>query len=322
MAALSVLSPISVRERYLGLLYGSLVADSLALAPHWFYEQAEISQRFGRIEGPLAPDENEYHRGKGSGEQTHYGDQTLVLMESLESCGGNFVVEDFARRWRQFWKEAKSYRDHATLDTLARLDQGHGLTKAGSESKELGGATRIAPLLLALRTEEPPTIIGAVRAQTALTHATPEVIDAAEFIARMVFLLVKGVTIANALEMAAALPYRTLKPDVYLRQARDVANLSTSEAVDELGQSCPLPKAFPSVLAILLRHGDDLETALVENVHAGGDSAARGLVLGILLGAAHGVRAVPERWIEPLQARPQIEKFLKTVGLGEVHAPA
>jgi len=38
-------------------------------------------------------------------------------------------------------------------------------------------------------------------------------------------------------------------------------------------------------------------------------------VLGTLLGAAHGRRAIPERWIEPLLARPQVETFLKTVGL-------
>jgi ADP-ribosylglycohydrolase len=77
-----------------------------------------------------------------------------------------------------------------------------------------------------------------------------------------------------------------------------------------------LEPALSSIFVILLQHGDDLETALIENVMAGGDSAARGLVLGMLLGAAHGRRAIPARWLESLDARPKAESFLKTVGLG------
>jgi len=315
MAALLVESPPSVRERYAGLLEGALAADSLTLPAHWNYDQDEIARLFGRITELQAAPAEGYHPGKGRGAQTHYGDQTLVLMESLEACGGNFVMDDFARRWRSFWDDSKSYRDHATKDTLAHLQEGRGLTRAGSDSTELGGAARIAPVLLALRNEDQPTIIAAVRAQTALTHAAPVVVDAAEFIARTVFLLMRGVTTASALHMAVSLPYKALAAERYLQQAEATRDLSTAEAVDELGQSCPMDKALPSVFAILLRHGDNLETALIENVMAGGDSAARGLVLGTLLGAAHGRRAIPERWIEPLLARPQVETFLKTVGL-------
>jgi ADP-ribosylglycohydrolase len=72
---------------------------------------------------------------------------------------------------------------------------------------------------------------------------------------------------------------------------------------------------LPAVFAILLRHGDDLETALIENVMAGGDSAARGVVLGTILGAAHGRRAVPARWLEGLQAREKIAEFLGEMGV-------
>lgn len=309
---------LSVRERYAGLLYGSLAADSLALGAHWVYDQPEIESRWGRITDLQAPHEESYHPGKRHGAQTHYGDQTLVLMESLDACGGNFVMEDFARRWRRFWNESNAYRDHATKETLAHLLAGRGLTQAGSDSRDLGGAARIAPLLVALRNEEQPTIIAAVRAQTALTHPAAEVVDAAEFIARAVFLLMRGVSIPSAVRMTAAVSYKALAAEHYLQKAEAVHDLSTTEAIEELGQSCPLEKSFPSVMAVLLRHGDNPEMALIENVMAGGDSAARGLVLGIILGAGHGHRAIPERWIEPLQARHAMETFLKTVGLGAV----
>jgi ADP-ribosylglycohydrolase len=308
---------LSNRERYAGMLEASLVADSLALAPHWIYDQGEITEQFGRIADLHAPPAGGYHAGKVLGAQTHYGDQELVLMESLEACAGNFVMEDFARRWRQFWGESSSYRDHATKDTLAHLEVGDGLTQAGSDSTELGGPGRIAPLLLALRQEETPTIIAAVRAQTAMTHASPLALDAAEFIARTVFLLLRGVSIASALRMTTTVAFRALPAADYLQKAESVAQLPTPEAVESLGQSCPLQKALPAAFAILLQHGDSLETALIENVMAGGDSAARGLVLGTLLGAAHGQRAIPQRWIEALQARSKIGSFLRIVGIGE-----
>ena len=315
MDALTVEPPLSVRERYAGLLHGALVADSLTLPAHWIYDQAEIERRFGRITELQDAPADGYHSGKQRGAQTHYGDQALVLMESLEACGGNLVMDDFARRWRSFWDQSKSYRDHATKETLAHLQEGRGLTRAGSDSTELGGASRIAPLLLALRNEDQPTIIAAVRAQTALTHATPVVLDAAEFITRTVFLLLKGVSTASALHMAAALPYRVLPAELWLRQVEDLHDLPTAEAVAKLGLSCAMEKALPAVFAILLRHGDNLETALIENVMAGGDSAARGLVLGTILGAAYGRRSVPERWIAALQAGARVEAYLKAVGL-------
>ena len=180
----------------------------------------------------------------------------------------------------------------------------------------MGGASRIAPLLLALRNDDPGAIIEAARAQTALTHNTPEVVDGAEFIARTVLSLIQGVSVESALRTATTLPLHSLQLQNYLKKAEEVRDLPTKEAVKQLGQSCPIEKALPSVFLILLKHGDDFETALIENVKAGGDSAARGKVLGIILGAAHGVRAIPERWIEHICARPQIEKFFKTVGLG------
>ena len=100
-------SPLSARSRHAGLLEASLVADSLALAPHWIYDQEEIREKFGHVSELEAPPLDGYHAGKARGAQTHYGDQTLVLMESLEACGGNFVMDDFARRWARILEGIK-----------------------------------------------------------------------------------------------------------------------------------------------------------------------------------------------------------------------
>ena len=308
-------APLSRRERYSGMLYGALIGDALALAAHWIYDPEEIARQWGKPTDFREPAPGSYHAGKLAGDQTHYGDQALVLMASLEDRGGNFVMEDFARRWREWAEASTAYHDHATKDTLAHLQEGLGLTRAGSDSTELGGAVRAVPVLAALREEDVPVILAAARAQTALTHA-PVVTEAAELLTQTVFLLMRGVSMRSALQGAVAFPYRTLPAENYLQRAVEKADLPVVQAVEELGASCDLAKALPSALAILWRHGDDLETALVQNVAAGGDSAARGMLLGALLGAAHGRRAFPARWIEALRARPQVESFLQTVGLG------
>ena len=48
-------SPISEEDRLAGIVYGSLVADSLALGAHWIYDQEEIRAQFGRVTDLLAP---------------------------------------------------------------------------------------------------------------------------------------------------------------------------------------------------------------------------------------------------------------------------
>jgi ADP-ribosylglycohydrolase len=314
-ATLAEAPPLSLRERHAGLLYGALIGDALALGAHWIYDAPEIARRFGEMTDYRAPDPNGYHPGKVAGDQTHYGDQLLVLMESLEDCGEAFVMEDFVRRWRSWAEESASYKDHATKETLAHLQEGRGLTQAASGSTELGGASRSAPLLVALRGEEQPVILGAMRAQTALTHA-PVVIEAAELLARSVFMLLRGVSLRGALQGGVGFAHRRLPAEEYLQRAIEKSTLPVVEAVGEFGASCDMAKALPSSLAILWRLGDDPEQALIQNVMAGGDSAARGMFIGALLGAAHGRRAFPERWIKGLRAGPKVESFFQAVGLG------
>jgi len=49
---------------------------------------------------------------------------------------------------------------------------------------------------------------------------------------------------------------------------------------------------------------------LVENVMAGGDSAARGLIVGMLLGAYLGMEAIPQEWLTDMKAYPLIVDLL------------
>lgn len=62
----------------------------------------------------------------------------------------------------------------------------------------------------------------------------------------------------------------------------------------------------------------DFEEGLVRAVNLGGDAATLGAVAGALLGARFGEQAIPERWLESLQMRSDLEKVAdKLCKMGE-----
>jgi len=62
--------------------------------------------------------------------------------------------------------------------------------------------------------------------------------------------------------------------------------------------------AIPAVLYLALKYHDAPEKALIVNTNLGGDNAARGAVLGALLGAENGLDGFPRRWIDGLKNPP------------------
>jgi len=300
----------NLSDKISGLLYGSLVDDALALGAHWIYDQDELLRDYGRVANFLDPRADSYHPTKKAGQQTHYGDQALRLLDSMARHGG-FERNAFARDWEAMWTGYGDYLDHATKDTLAHLQAGGSPAAPGSASDELGGAARIAPLLAWLAGSSVEKAIEDARTQTAFTHGAPLATDAAEFLTRVVFALLGGSPLARAISDAAHGNYTALDLPEMLTRVGETDSLSTLDAARTLGLACPAPQALPTLLMLLRRHGDNFETAAIENVMAGGDNAARGLALGMILGAAHGRSAIPARWLGGLQAAPVVERFVR-----------
>lgn len=95
-----------------------------------------------------------------------------------------------------------------------------------------------------------------------------------------------------------------------LRVALDSAGRDSRKTVKEFGLGCGISAALPGVIHLALTYPDDLAGALIENVMAGGDSAARGLALGMLLGAANGLAAVPPDWLRSMRAYNEVVELL------------
>jgi ADP-ribosylglycohydrolase len=266
-------------------LLGALIGDALALGPHWIYHQGDIQAKLGHVERYHAPMAT-YHAGKVAGDFTHYGDQTMVLLRSIATAGA-FDLGHFTASWRAFWADPKtiSYRDGATRAALAGLP---------SDSHDIAGVGRMAPLFL-LKWENDEALLAAVAAQTAFTHGSPEVLAAAEFFARVALAVSRGASIPEALLSAPAAAQRSA-----------ASGLSDSAAVEGHGLACSVSVAFPGISHLLLRHPDDPCAALIANVNAGGDSAARGMILGLVYGARFPDFAWPGEWLTEMNAYPEI----------------
>lgn len=80
-----------------------------------------------------------------------------------------------------------------------------------------------------------------------------------------------------------------------------------------MGKASPTEGALPAALYFSLRYEGSLEEALIANAGVGGDSAARGIVIGYLLGAVHGESAIPERWLAQLSVRERVQSLMKRI---------
>lgn len=282
-------------EQATAMVLASFAADSLALGAHWIYDTNEIDRRLGRVDNLTKPLPDSYHAGKERGEFTHYGDQTLVLLETVAQTG-EFSLTDFALAWKTLFTEYHGYIDKATATTLDNMNQRMPLDQCGSHSSELGGAARIAPLLYFYQNDR-QQLLETVRQQTALTHNNPATLAGAEFIAKTVWNVLQGESPLAAMEKGLDEGVADLDLDNRIRGGLDTIGKETRPVIKRFGQMCGIAAALPGVIHLVATYENDLKTALIENVMAGGDSAARGLVTGMILGAHLGRQAIPEEWL-------------------------
>jgi ADP-ribosylglycohydrolase len=80
-------------------------------------------------------------------------------------------------------------------------------------------------------------------------------------------------------------------------------NLSAMEACEIWHSGAYLLETVPSVLYILMRHGHDPEEALVRAVNDTKDNDTVASIVGAAIGALHGRKSLPSRWIEGLAGR-------------------
>lgn len=297
-----------MRERAEAMVLASFAADSHALGAHWIYDMDEIASRYGRVERLLPPPPDSLHAGRAKGSFTHYGDQTMVLLRHL-AAHHELDLASFSQEWREAMESYDGYVDAATKRTLEKLAGGVAPDEAGSDSSDLSGAARIAPIVYLYR-DDRDRLETAARSQAALTHNNELVIESAGFLARVLRRVLNGKTPIAA--MRTVLDEIGGSPiDRFIADGLASADIETLAATERFGRQSAVENALPLTVHLIAKYEGSLRGALVENVAAGGDSAARGMIVGMILGAFHGPDAIPDEWIVELRAYRDINALLE-----------
>ncbi len=328
-----------LRNRLRGMLLAGACGDALG-APIEFLSLEEIEQRHGPG-GPETYPQGSWPRG-------HITDDTQMTLFTAEGmlrsvvrgldrgmCNAAGVVHGAYLRWlytqgvkiprfeadprapdgwliQQTFLHEPRVPGNTCLSALhASMDEFR--EKADNDSKGCGSVMRTAPVAA---WDLSPYGFDAFEegcAYAALTHAHPTGILAAGFQSRVLALLLQGVPLGDA----------TGRATTTLRQQPDhEETLAAVEAAVALaGERDPSPAKVERLgagwiaeeaLAIALYAAlvaPDVRSGLRIAVTHSGDSDSTGAIAGNLLGAIHGVEAIPSDLLEVLEGREVIERM-------------
>ena len=304
---------LSLSSRLQGAIWGQFIGDAAALGTHWIYDLDEVKKKYPHgVKGFETPLKGHYHEGKVSGDQTHYGDVALLVLESIAACSGQFREKDFGMRFEGHFTSplCKSYRDHSTRETLEHLQQAPGNYQNGADDNQLATVTRLAPVVVACIDQDFAATADALRRLTLVTQNHPTAIACAAAHGLLLRKLLLGTPFRQAFEETRKSSEVSCDGSDYLEFAYMLRELDVVTATGHYGQSCPLPQSFPAALHAAWRHPDSFEEAVLSTIRAGGDNAGRAAMIGAWMGALHGIEGIPAAWLQKLTARTRIAKAL------------
>ena len=229
-----------------------------------------------------------------------------------------------------------------TLQALAANPSARGERRMAlaADVNCLIAATHFLPLFLVESDEE--KLVSDAVSTVYISHKNSDPVAAAEFLCRTLFRIIHlEMSLTEALQSAAARQGHPLiskwlqDAQAKVAEAQDPSSsLSKEELVDDIaittmsrlwdigktepikiGKASPTEGALPSALYFSIKYHNNIEAALIANANCGGDSAARGIVIGMLLGALPGNAIAPtHRWARGLNAMAHVQGLMDTVG--------
>ncbi len=264
------------------MLVASFYADSYAMPFHFIDDREALATALPDSRKLVSPKGNAHHGHKQAGELTHIGDQSLLMYELLQREAG-FTVEVARKHWCSYMQSYQGFMDEATTTSLKTYTRTPHALK-GSDCDSLAGAARIAPFIYCF--DDPATLLIAVEAQTRLTHSHPTVVAAALFLTKLAYRVKHGQDVVAAINAESASLPSTSPLAPLIDAAQQGTELTAPEALVSLGTDSKVDSAFAATMLLIFRFQNNFWQALEQNVLAGGDSATRGALSGMILGAS------------------------------------
>uniref|UniRef100_H2LML5 Selenoprotein J n=1 Tax=Oryzias latipes TaxID=8090 RepID=H2LML5_ORYLA len=309
---------LTVADRAIGAIIGAAVADAAAQPMHWIYNPDRLKEVLSDLEPcpEFRPQSANPFYCRATGEQTCYGDQAYVLLESLSQCG-DLDVKDLTERFYKFFGPETVYDlpvndpyrkkegpkavlpidgpwRHSSLKAFIRnVDAGKEETGCDVDC-QIDGITKLAPVVAAFA-------------------GKPEMLEKVEKAVRVT--QNNDMCVAVTLAAARVLEHFILNGpdpkvlDVVLAQLNDPKRQNPQDLDKAV---VALPGAFQAALHGVLTLSR-LDEAVRDTMRRGGCTASRASFIGACLGAQSGLQGVPESWRKRTLRFPLLLELAKSV---------
>jgi ADP-ribosyl-[dinitrogen reductase] hydrolase len=233
------------------------------------------------------------------GEWTDDTSMALCLAESLVANQGEIVPKDLADRFVRWWKQGENSvtgrcfdigsTTSSALQSFVRTGRPEG--NADPHLTGNGGIMRLAPVAIWARGDAAKAARLA-RAQSNVTHAAPECLDAADALARV---LTAGINGRGQESLRAGADAGAKAPKV-----KAIADGSwRAKTRSDIRSSGYVVDTLEAALWAVAKSAT-FEEAVLKAVNLGDDADTVGAVTGQVAGAIWGYSAIPEPWTQCL----------------------
>ncbi len=296
------------------MLLGALVSDAAALGLHWLYDPAriaEIAKARGGKSAFTPLDAAHYegvpayfaHVGRADGMLSQYGEVLLLTIRNMLATGGTFDPAAYKPAFAAHFGAGGTYQGYIDRPTRGALENiAAEAEPTGIDDDQLPAIARLPAILAAYPASGQQD---AIKTAMEITNVNDVAAAYGAACAGLLNAVMGGASVKTALTDAAAAA--TGDVAVALQGALSAGPDSTAFAA-EVGPACHLPMGGPVIFQIL-NYADNYEDAVERNIHAGGDSCGRALMIGAVLGAAYGVATpdgIPLDWVLKLEDNARI----------------
>jgi ADP-ribosyl-[dinitrogen reductase] hydrolase len=279
-----------LEDRFVGCLVGGAIGDALGRMgeslPSWL-----VRLRFGTI--------TDFHAGllrrvRGLGSVTDDTQLTLCVARSIGYDGSCDPI--LLQRLFCDWYDYRVGPGKATTAAVLRLRQHVEWEQAGDRGSAGNGTViRVAPIGLVWHHDNKRRRQQAEWSAMG-THGHPDAIAGARIVADAIAYALKR-TAQKPADLITHLLAKETDPTwkKALTLVQDLNSEMTDKSLRRVGTSGYVVHTVSAALLLFQKLGDSPQAALVTAANAGGDTDSIGAVLGNLLGAWHGMRALPER---------------------------
>lgn len=322
------------KDRERGAELGMRIGDALAMPGHWYYNIPALKRDYGDIRDFIAP--KNPHPGSFLGrarysplnekgeilheqaeywgkEGIHYhqflkpGENTVNTRLALNALAcrrelGRWDRDEQLGRFIDFHLTPGTHNDTYLEEYIRTFFTNYAQGKApedcaANREDHMGGLLAALAVMIPDAATNPEIAKHNAFAQMHLTHQGPDMDRAAPAFVDLVLAVFAGTPLPEAVQ-------EILKTHRAAFLHHDFDRLTTMKdeyvAQSVFATACELEYSTPLTFHLLRKYANLPETCLVASTNLGGDNVHKGAILGLVLGAAHGPNAFPERWVKGL----------------------